>query len=87
MARDPESWIREQAFLFVKTVRLEQHFSPLQGECLRGPVWEPPYDMFEIDNRLWVLVAMPGVEPERAGAALEGRSLIVRGEWVLPPPN
>jgi HSP20 family molecular chaperone IbpA len=80
MAREPESWIWRQAFqLFVQAGRLERDFFPLRGECRWGPLWEPPYDMFETEGQLWVLVAMPGVHPDRAEVALEGRTLWVRG--------
>jgi HSP20 family protein len=85
MAREPESWIWRQAFqLFVQAGRLERDFFPLRGECRRGPLWEPPYDMFEADGRLWVVVAMPGVDPGQAEVSLEGRTLLVRGERCLP---
>jgi HSP20 family molecular chaperone IbpA len=85
MAREPESWIWRQAFqLFVQAGRLERDFFPLRSECRRGPLWEPPYDMFETEGQLWVLVAMPGVHPDRAEVALEGRTLWVRGERCLP---
>ena len=46
--------------------------------------WEPPVDVLETDREVLVLVALPGVDPDRVEAAIEGSDLVVTGTRVLP---
>jgi HSP20 family protein len=48
------------------------------------PVWEPPIDVLETDHAVLVLVALPGVDPDRVEAAIDGSDLVVAGTRVLP---
>jgi len=41
-------------------------------------------DVFETSTELWLLVALPGVEPDRVRVQLEGRRIVVSGERTLP---
>ena len=34
-------------------------------EARRGPTWEPPIDIFETDQQLGIVIALPGVEPQQ----------------------
>jgi HSP20 family molecular chaperone IbpA len=47
-------------------------------------LWEPPIDVFEDERELVIIVAMPGVEPERIELASEPGALIVRAERPFP---
>lgn len=49
-----------------------------------GPSWEPPADVFETDNGLLLLIALPGVPPEQVRITLEERSLRVSGNRMWP---
>jgi len=49
-----------------------------------GPHWQAPIDVFESRDGLTVLIALPGVEPERINVALSAGILVVRGERPLP---
>ncbi len=49
------------------------------------PYWEAPCDIFETDDTLTILVALPGVEVEEIKATLSAGVLIVSGERPLPP--
>ncbi len=49
------------------------------------PSWEPPVDVLETGREVLVLVALPGVDPERVEVAIEGDELLVVGTRVLPP--
>lgn len=51
----------------------------------RAPVWEPPADVLETEHEVRVLMALPGVDPDRVEAAIEGADLLVAGIRVLPP--
>src|SRR5262249_47851280 len=47
--------------------------------------WEPPVDVLETGREVLVLVALPGVDPDRVEVAIEGDDLVVVGTRVLPP--
>jgi HSP20 family protein len=48
------------------------------------PRWEAPCDIFEADEVLTILIALPGVEPEQVKVMLSAGVLIVSGERPLP---
>ena len=58
-------------------------FRPLAAVA-RLPAWEPPVDMLETEREVLVLVALPGVNPDRVEAAIDGGDLVVAGMRVLP---
>ena len=51
----------------------------------RSPSWEPPVNVVETDESLWVISAIPGVAAERVDVRLDGRELIIAG--IRPLPN
>lgn len=46
--------------------------------------WEPPVDVLETEHEVLVFMALPGVEPGRVEAAIDGSDLVVAGARVLP---
>ena len=48
------------------------------------PSWEPPVNVVETDESLWVISALPGVTADRMDVHLEGRELVIAGERPLP---
>ncbi len=48
------------------------------------PHWEAPIDVFETDEALTILIALPGVELERVKVTLTTGTLVVKGERPLP---
>jgi len=50
----------------------------------RTPSWEPPVNVVETDESLWVISALPGVGVDRVNVRLEGRELVIAGERPLP---
>ena len=87
MANEAESWMWEQALqLIAQADRLERRFFALRSACRTNTSWEPPFDMFETDETLWILVAMPGVDPDQVDVTFDGRTLQVSGERSLPRP-
>jgi len=59
-----------------------EFFRPVRASRL--PAWEPPVDVLETERDVQVFMALPGVEPERVEAAIDGADLIVSGSRVLP---
>lgn len=60
-------------------------FRPGQGSR-RTACWEPPVDIFETGDEIWIQVALPGVRPEQLEVRIENGTLVVRGERALPLP-
>lgn len=52
----------------------------------RSACWEPPVDLFETGDELWIQVALPGVTLERLEVTVEDGTLVVAGERSLPLP-
>ncbi|HSQ80509.1 MAG TPA: Hsp20/alpha crystallin family protein [Casimicrobiaceae bacterium] len=77
---DPSDWMLSQAFgLLEQAERLHRQFFRLATSTRAQPCWEPPADVFENDREIVIVVAMPGVAPERIEIATEPGALIVRG--------
>lgn len=57
------------------------HFRASHG---RTPSWEPPVNVVETDESLWVISALPGVAVDRVDVRLEGRELVIAGERPMP---
>jgi HSP20 family molecular chaperone IbpA len=78
-------WMWSEAFdMLAKAERLHREvFRPARfGAGL--PAWEPPADVLETEREVLVLMALPGVDPERVEAAIENDDLVVTGCRVLP---
>ena len=63
-----------------------------RAERLRRPFfhhgssrWEAPIDVFETDDALNILIALPGVELDDIAVTLNAGTLTVTGERPLPP--
>jgi len=63
--------------------RLQRRFFQV-GLQHGAPCWEPPIDLYENDDELGLMVALPGVGPEEIQVAIESGSLVVRGERRFP---
>ena len=62
-------------------VAASTHYRASQGRSLS---WEPPVNVVETDESLWVISAVPGVAVDRVDVRLEGRELVIAGERPLP---
>ena len=58
-------------------------FSPPQVSR-RGVNWEPPTDVLETQDAVLILVALPGVDPDKVQLVLHDGGLTMAGERVLP---
>jgi HSP20 family protein len=59
--------------------RLQRQFFHL-AQTSKSVCWEPPIDMYENDRELGLLIALPGVAPERFEVSLEQQAVVVSGE-------
>ena len=85
MADFPNSWMWSEACeMLARAERLHRDFFQPVRSGSRTPSWEPPVDMIETECDVLVLVALPGVDPDRVEAAIDGADLVVAGSRVLP---
>ena len=64
--------------------RLHRQFFRPALPSARQPSWEPPVDIYETDRGFSVVVALPGVEPDRVEVLFDAGTVIVAGERRLP---
>ena len=83
-AKDPLNWMLSEAIdQLARAERLHQQFFSLHSGP-REPSWEPPVDVWETDEELLILVALPGVDPDRVEAVIDDGLLIIGGHRTLP---
>lgn len=88
MARDfPRNWMWSEACeMLARAEHMHREFFRPQRAAARLPVWEPPVDVLETDYEVLVLVALPGVNPDRVEAAIEeDGTLLIAGVRAVPP--
>lgn len=57
----------------------EPGFSAVETSC-----WEPPVDIFDNDQELWIVAALPGVDVGDLSVSAEGDILLIEGVRRLP---
>ena len=63
---DPTGWMWIHACeVIVKAERLQRQFFQPSASQRALAIWEPPVDVFEDEGEIVIVVAMPGVAPER----------------------
>ena len=84
-SRDPRDWMWAEACDFIaRAERLHRQFFNPTGISRQHPEWAPPYDMYETSEALWIIVALPGVPPDRLEIRLEPAGLTIAGIRPLP---
>ncbi len=80
---DPRNWMWSEALqMLARAERLHREgFAPVSR---RGVNWEPPTDVLETQDAVLILVALPGVDPEKVELAIHDGILLIAGERVLP---
>lgn len=80
-----QHWMWAEACEFIdRAERLRRQFFLPGTDRPRRPSWEPPIDLFETDEALWLIVALPGVAAEHIELSIEGSALVVIGIRSLP---
>ncbi|WP_290651234.1 Hsp20/alpha crystallin family protein [Aquisalimonas sp.] len=83
-SRDLERLMWAQACeMLERAERLQrQFFRP--GHRAQATSWEPPVDVYEVRDGLWLVVAMPGADGESIDVRVDDGDLVVRAERQLP---
>lgn len=77
---DARAWMLAEAVELLQSAdRLQRQFFQI-GPPSESPTWEPPVDMYVNDRELGLLIALPGVAPERFEVTLEEQAIVVFGE-------
>jgi HSP20 family protein len=86
MSRDDLSiWMWSQACrLLDRADTVHRRFFGIVGANSTVFAWEPPADVYETDDEVYIEIALPGVKPEGAEVGFESGLLVVRGERELP---
>jgi HSP20 family protein len=83
--RDPTGWMWGEALeMLERADRIQRQFCQLGAQRGGAPVWEPPVDIFETEQQIIVLAALPGVSADQLSIALDGAALVVRGQRAMP---
>jgi HSP20 family molecular chaperone IbpA len=83
MDRDARNWMWAEACeMLARAERLHREFVRPAGLVARLPTWEPPVDILETELEVLVLVALPGVRPDRVEATIDGNDLVITGTRV-----
>jgi HSP20 family protein len=83
---DAVSWMWDEALTaFERAERRHRRFFALLS--VRGPLpaWEPPADVFETDEEVWIVVALPGVRAEQVALSVGPTELLVQTQREPPP--
>jgi HSP20 family protein len=83
--RDPNSWMWPAAIeLLERAERLHRQFFRIARSATAELTWEPPLDMFETEHDVWIVVALPGVTPDRVRVVIADGTVLVEGVRALP---
>ena len=88
MTRDPRNlmWAEACALLDRAEQLHRQFFEPARAGT-RLARWEPPINVFETEQQLRIIVALPGVAPEAVQVQTEGGVLTILASRPLPARN
>lgn len=70
--------------LLERADRMHRQYFQLSTAQNRGPVWEPPVDIFETEHELLMVVALPGVTADSVRIVIDGGELFVIADRPLP---
>lgn len=85
MIEDPNDWMWFRALSMLdKAEHLRHGFSQKKQSQQAHSVWQPPVDIFETGQTLWVVIAVPGVSPKSIKMIVKSGTLIINGERRLP---
>ena len=75
----------EACTLLEEAERLHRRFFRLTASSQARPVWEPPVDVFEDEDEIIIVTALPGVSPDRMDVTLDDAgTIVIRAESRIP---
>ena len=84
-SNDPTDWMWAHACdMLADADRMHGQFFRLSVTRRSQATWEPPVDVFEDEQELAIVVAMPGVAADAVEVSTDSGAIMVRGH--RPPP-
>lgn len=81
----PNKWMWFRALSVLEKVEyLRYGVLPIRDSRKRRSAWQPPVDMFEVGNLLWIIVALPGVVSKSITISSKSGILFINGKRQLP---
>lgn len=82
--RDIERWMWAEAVdALARAERLQRQFFRL-GLPDQRALWEPPVDILESEDELWIIAALPGIAASAVEISVESGVLMIAGERPAP---
>jgi HSP20 family protein len=82
---DPTALMWAQACeILAQADRMQQQFFRLSSQAATQATWQPPADVFETEREILIVVALPGVDPQRVDVSSEAGAIVVRAERPHP---
>lgn len=82
-ASDPRSIMWNEALAMIaRAERLHRRF--FEPGSSATTCWEPPVDVFESEDEVWIIAALPGVAVEDIELSMDGDRLRLTGQRRLP---
>lgn len=83
MPHDPFKSMWDEALEMLEQAhRLHGRFFHPDGRA-RKAAWQPPMDLFESEQALHILIALPGVDPDTVSMIIDGGALVIGAERPL----
>ena len=77
--KDPTAWMWGEACEFIERAeRMHRQFFRLAAQSGSEATWEPPVDVYESDDELVIVVALPGVRAGNVEVSAQAGTLVVR---------
>lgn len=84
-SRKTTDWMWARASdLLDEAERMRRQLFHLASPGREHVIWEPPVDVFENDQQVIVVIALPGVPQERVKIIYKGGELLVRADCPIP---
>lgn len=85
MPNDPMRFMWAEACeMLTRADRLHRQFFQLGKPQAAKPTWQPPVDIFETDEELRIVAALPGVEARYLEVTIDSGELVIAAERPLP---
>jgi len=85
--RDPASMWDEAVDMLERADRLHRQFFQLENRSAAYPNWVPPVDVFETEQELSIVVALPGIPADQLSVSIDGSAVTIRGRRPLLVPR
>ena len=84
-SNDPRNWMWNEAIAMIERAeQLHRRFFEPTFPAIEAACWEPPVDMFENEREIWLITALPGVDPDNLRVTVEDDTILIAGQRRLP---